>query len=524
MRAPGGSPGELLRLGAEHLAQGRDKDALTVFRDGMASFPEEWRFAANAATVLYRLRQRSSALKVLNSAMKLAPGETFLHRKMASWLLELGKTEAALAVLERSLEASDDRETLLHLGSAYLECKQDGRAAKLAERAVQRYPDEADAHLLQAFVLAAQGEREASARCLERTLQHDPRAGQAYYHLARRGKYTDVAHLEGLLEDPEVTADSRHRLHFALGCIHDRAGRHGAAWAHFDEGNRLVRAGLPPWDADLNRRSMRLIAEVFTRAALEPRIDPQHAGAAPIFIIGMPRTGSSLLEQILDSHPRTHGVGEHSGGIARIAKQLTQVRPGVRLFPHGVLDLRTRDIEPLRRSYLDHLPGREGPLPEGLRPVDKLLANYQTLGLIARLFPDARILNCQRDIRDCGLSAYFIEFHRNELPWSYGLDSIARYYEDYVELMDHWRRHLPLPILDVPYEDLVREPEAWTRRVLEFCDLEWDEACLRYDQSQRPVFTASALQVREKPHTKAVARWKPYEDHLGPLLDLADDA
>jgi hypothetical protein len=145
------------------------------------------------------------------------------------------------------------------------------------------------------------------------------------------------------------------------------------------------------------------------------------------------------------------------------------------------------------------------------------------LGLVALLFPDARVLNCRRDPRDSGLSTYFLEFQRNDLAWSYDLGHIAQYYRDYERLMAHWAEHLPLPVLDVSYEALVAEPEGQARRVLDFLGLPWNERCLHHERAQRPVFTASHLQVREKLHGRAVGRWVPYARFLGPLAELGVD-
>jgi hypothetical protein len=219
-------------------------------------------------------------------------------------------------------------------------------------------------------------------------------------------------------------------------------------------------------------------------------------------------------------HPAPHAVGEHAGGTPRSARELAQGRaPGapVRPFPRGLADLSPADRAALAERYAASV----APKPPGTRTLDKLLSNHQALGLIALLFPDAKVLHCRRDPRDSGLSAFFLEFQRNELPWTYHLDHVARYYREHRRLDRHWQAHLPLDVLEVPYEELVAAPEAWTRRALAFLDLKWDAACLGYAATERPVFTASALQVREKAHTRAVERWRPYAAHLGPLAEVA---
>ncbi|MEM7305259.1 MAG: sulfotransferase [Planctomycetota bacterium] len=508
---------ELLRRGAQAHAQGHAVEALSAFRAGMQRYPHEWRFPSNAATVLHGERRFGEALKLLNAALRLAPEEPAMLNKLAGWLLELGQPEASIRLLEQAVQRSvGDALSLLHLGSAYLQTKQDERAAATAERACALHPELADAHLLTAFVEQSRGQRDASDAAFQRAIELDPFCGQAYFHLARGGSYRNAEALEALLRRPDLPPESRFRIRFALGCIYDRAGAHEAAWAHFDGANRG--AGRC-WDPDRARRVAGEIAGVCHRRMFEEQsAAAPRPGLAPIFVVGMPRTGSSLLEQILAGHPGVHAVGEHGDGIPRIAKQLPNVRDGVRAFPAGIADLTADDRAALARRYAASLPGDPA---SGLRPVDKLLANFQALGLIAQLFPDARVLDCRRDPRDCGLSAYFLEFQRNELSWSYDLESIARYYEDYDALMTHWSEHLPLPIHEVHYEDLVRHPEETARRALAFCGLDWEPSCLEFPAMQRAVYTASAMQVREQLHTRAVARWKPYERFLGPLGRLS---
>src|SRR6185436_425111 len=345
----------------------------------------------------------------------------------------------------------------------------------------------------------------------------DPACPQAAHHLARRGESLDPAPLRARLEDARVPAARRSKLAFALGCLHDRRGEHAEAFACFARGNAL--AGRA-WDPAKHSALVDAIIDI-CRGDLFARQDSGRAGSAPIFVVGLPRTGSTLIEQILAGHPEVHAVGEHAQGMPRLTRELHALRPGVRAFPAGLADLAPADLALLAERYRTSLP----PAPRaGMRSLDKLLANAQMLGLIALVFPDARVLCCRRDPRDSGLSTFFTEFQRNDVAWSYDLEHIARTYRDHERLMAHWAAHLPIPVLDLPYEELVADPEAWTRRVLDFVGLPFDARCLRPEDAQRPVFTASALQVRERLHARAVGRWKPYAAWLGPLADLGASA
>src|SRR5262245_1254694 len=508
----------LLERGARLLEAEDLSGALEAFEEGARRFPDEWRFPCNAGTVLHRQGQVGAALRCVNHALARWPSVPLLHHKLGAWLLELEQDEAALRLFERAATLPGAGvESLLQLGVAYLETRASERALATAEQALALAPANAEAHALHGLVLAARGERADSDAALHRALALDPACPQAAHHLARRGELLDPEPLRARLEEENLPAATRSKLAFALGCLHDRRGEHAPAFACFARGNELARR---PWDPAWNSRTTDALIE-HCRGAFFERVDPTRAGHAPIFVVGLPRTGSTLIEQILSAHPRVHAAGEHALGLPRIARELSALRPGVRAFPAGLGDLAAADLDALARRYLASLPPAREP---GLRPVDKLLANFQMLGLVALLFPDARVLNCRRDPRDSGLSTYFLEFQRNDLAWSYDLGHIAQYYRDHERLMAHWTEHLPLPVLDVPYEGLVSEPELWTRRLVGFLGLEWDERCLHHEGAERPVFTASALQVRESVHARSVGRWVPYAAYLGPLAELATDS
>jgi Flp pilus assembly protein TadD len=500
---------ELLEGGAARLESGDLAGALEVFEEGAHRFPDEWRFAANAGTVLHRLGSVGAALRRLNQALVRWPSVPLLHHKLAAWLLELGQEEAAVRLLERAAALDGAGvESLMQLGVACLETQRVERALAVATRSIERAPENAEAHALHGIVLAALGERAASDAALRRALALDPGCAQAAHHLARRGEPLDPAPLRARIEDHRLPPSTRSKLAFALGCLHERRGEHAEAFASFARGNALARR---PWDPARHSALVDALIEV-SRDDSFARVDPARAGSAPIFVVGLPRTGSTLVEQILAAHPEVHAVGEHARGLPRLARELPALRPGVRAFP--TRRPAPRDPAVLAECY------RASPRRPGARACapSTSCSRISDAGLIALLFPDAHP-ECRRDPRQ-RVSTFFLEFSATN-PWSYDLEHIALYYRDYERLMRHWTAHLPLPVLDVPYEELVAEPEAWTRRVLEFVGLAFDPRCLRHEEAQRPVFTASALQVREKLHGRAVGRWKAYASFLGPLAELA---
>ena len=237
----------------------------------------------------------------------------------------------------------------------------------------------------------------------------------------------------------------------------------------------------------------------------------------PVFIIGLPRSGTSLVEQILASHPEVHGAGELTD-IGRLAQSLrVRVRSDKR-FPDSALDIEQAQVAPLAQIYLDRLHGLA---PDAVRITDKMPSNFLYLGFIALLYPGARVIHCRRDPRDVGLSCYFQNFSHRP-AFAYDLGDIGFYNREYERLMAHWRTVAPVSIHDIDYETLIAEQERESRRLVEFCGLAWDDACLAFHKSGRAVRTASSWQVRQPIYRNSARRWRNYEPHLAPLIDALD--
>jgi hypothetical protein len=254
--------------------------------------------------------------------------------------------------------------------------------------------------------------------------------------------------------------------------------------------------------------------EYFTRSSLKwlPHAAPQ--GRAPVFIVGMPRSGTTLIEQILSSHPAVHGAGEFHGMFSLWPSAL-QRTPGAASLTQCLDRLSGQDFEALATEYLNSLWARS---PDSLWIVDKHPGNYMNLGLISLLLPQAKIIHARRDPLDTCLSCFLTDFASN-LDFHLSLSSCGHYYRHYRKIMKHWTEVLDLEILDVDYENVVRDVEAETRRILQFLDLPWDRRCLDFHQNNRFIANASSVQVRLPIYTKSVGRWRHYHKHLQPLRD-----
>jgi hypothetical protein len=312
--------------------------------------------------------------------------------------------------------------------------------------------------------------------------------------------------------DASRSLNERVAAGFARAELLDRMDRFDEAFAGFAEANALARRGLIEagrgYDAEgMRQRVDRLISQ-WTPDSLAALAEAGNESERPAFIVGMPRSGTSLVEQILASHSQVFGAGELSE-IGRIAQQLPPLSSDA-----GQLAAWTAAARSLGSAHLAHLEALGG---GASRVVDKLPDNLLHLGLIATLFPRARVIFCERDPRDICLSNYFQLFAGGN-PWSYDLAECGHRFRQVARLADHWRHVLPIAWLQVSYEALVGDLEGESRRMLEFLGLEWESACLEFHRTERVVVTQSTWQVRQKLSTRSVGRWGHYERHLGSLV------
>ena len=295
-------------------------------------------------------------------------------------------------------------------------------------------------------------------------------------------------------------------LHFALGKACLDLGESERAFRHLNEGNRMKRATFA-YDPEATALWMASIPQVFTSALLEAKAGQGAASDVPVFVLGMPRSGTTLLEQVLASHPDIHGAGEmrHMQGLV----------DSLGSFPDSAAGLTPEQLAAMGAAYL----GRVAPLAQGRRHVvDKMPSNFLYAGLIRLILPDARIIHCRRDPVDTCLSCY-TKLFTSEQAFSYDLAELGGFHSAYQALMAHWRAALPAShFLDVDYEAVVADLEAEARRILGFLGLPWDDACLRFHETERPVRTASVNQVRQPVYRSSAGRWRAHAAQLGPLL------
>ncbi|MCK4952024.1 MAG: sulfotransferase [Gammaproteobacteria bacterium] len=323
---------------------------------------------------------------------------------------------------------------------------------------------------------------------------------------------TAISYLLKLSRNPNIHENGKMQILFALGDLHEKNGEFDESFRFYLEANRLKHAYF---DTERHKAYIQNIISTYKdqdTISHMPKADNRND--SPVFIVGMPRSGTTLVEQILSSHSQVYGGGE----LSNIIELVDALESGNNKLDYTV-KLGTMDCNQLAQKHLDFLLDISG---NALRVTDKMPFNYLHLGLISLLFPHARIIHCIRHPLDCCISSYFIDFMTNNFH-AYDLTNLGIYFSQYKKLMDHWESVLSIPILNVVYEDLVNNQESVSRSMIDFIDLDWESDCLHFDKSRRYARTASYNQVRQPIYTKSIGRWKNYKQYLGSLVNALDD-
>jgi tetratricopeptide (TPR) repeat protein len=387
-------------------------------------------------------------------------------------------------------------------------------AIGLMSRSIALRPNQAEFHHNLAAVFRTLGNFAESEHHYRRAVQLRPDYAEAYFNLSaiRRFAADDpiVPALKTQLQSVDAaTREDQCFLHFAAGKIFDDLRQHDRAFTHYLRGNAARGA---TFDREAHEAQIDRIISVFDRGLFESRDRCGEPNELPIFIVGMPRSGTTLLEQILTSHGDVVGLGELPD-IPSIAHTLPQHAVSSAAYPECVPSLGDEIFAGFGRAYLKRVSGMA---PGARRTVDKLPGNFMYVGLIALMLPRAKIIHCRRNRLDTCLSCFFHRFREGH-EYSFDLEDLGHYHLAYERLMAHWRNVLPVAMFDLEYESLVDDQERVSRELFEFCGLTWDQGCLDFHRADRPVTTASNWQVRQPLYKTAMARWKNYEAFLRPL-------
>ena len=538
-------------LGAALLDQGAVDAAMESFREALRLKPDFPEAHHNLGLALQQQRKLDDAEACYRRALELKPGYVDAYNNLAVVLEEARRFEEAAACLRQALALDPSRaDTCNNLGHVLRNQERFKEAAAYFRRALalrpafpeahnnlavtldrqgrpeealghfrealRLKPDYADAHANMGTLLEQLGDLPAAQASFREALRIDPRHVLAFTDLVGllegRIADADLAVLNDLLADSGQGENPRSRLHFAAARVCDARGEYEEAARHLQAANAFQRGDFRKsgrvYDPVAHTRLVDRVIATFT-----PELFARFRGwgldsERPVFIFGLPRSGTTLIEQILASHSRVHGAGEVGLGqeaFNSLAALASLESISASAFGQIAEQLLSR-LQALNAS--------------AARVIDKMPDNYLHLGLLAALFPHAHFIHCQRDVRDVAVSCWLTGF--TKLHWANEPDHIALRICDYQRLMQHWRRVLPVPMLEVSYESVVADVEAEARRLVAGCGLEWEPACLAFYETRRPVKTASIMQVRQPIYSRSVGRWRKYADALAPLLSQLD--
>ncbi|MBO9559338.1 MAG: tetratricopeptide repeat protein [Caulobacter sp.] len=508
-----------LMAAAAALVDGKPGEAEKALRARLAARPDDPAALRMLAEAVARLGRQEEAEDLLVRCLEIVPGFSAARQNLATVLYRLGRSEDALVQLERLLADEPANPAHLNLKAAALaRIGEYAQAIAIYEDVLARHPQQPKGWMSYGHALKTVGRAADCAAAYRKAVDQAPSLGEAWWSLANMKTYrftdADLAAMEAQLARPDLFDDDRLHLDYALGKAHEDAGRWAESFEHYARGAALRRAQLA-YDPERNRAHV-----ARSKAALTAEVFASRAGQGcpapdPIFILGLPRSGSTLVEQILASHSAVEGTMELPD-IGAIAKRLggakTAREPSA--YPEILTTLDPDQLAALGQEFLDRTRVQR----KTDRPlfIDKMPNNWAHVGLIALALPNAKIIDARRHPMGCCFSGFKQHFARGQ-AFSYGLEDIGRYYADYVELMAHFDAVLPGRVHRVIYEEMVADPETQIRALLDYCGLPFEETCLNFHENNRAVRTASSEQVRRPIFKDAVEHWQNYESWLDPL-------
>lgn len=541
-------------LGVALHALGQLEAAATSFRKALSITPDDAEIHNNLGSVYYDLGNLDDAVKSCQAAIAINPDYDIAHNNLGGYLNDLGKLKEAAESYRRALAINPEfAEAHNNLGNVYsewgnmddaLSSYQSALAIKpeyadaynnignayttlhRLDEAIENYektltinPDHAEAHYNLGLALLEQGELDEAAANFRKALTIKPGYAEAHRNLVgieRPDVDEDVRSMEDAYKQTSSNEQDRMHLAFGLGKAFEGLHDYEKAFDYLAEGNRIKRGTFSysiDEDLDFFKNTM---------TAFEPSLFAKYQGEGcdhelPIFILGMPRSGSTLVEQILASHPHVHGAGELDN-LQQILSSCFDIN-NEETYPDNIQEI--GGIQ-LKRSGQEYIKAIKGLAPDSRFIVNKMLDNYKYIGLIKLILPNAKVIHCKRDPVDTCFSIfknYFVGTH----PYAYDLVELGQYYKLYSRLMDHWYQVIPDFIYDIEYEEMISDQAGQTKALLDYCGLEWDDACLEFYKLDRPVKTVSSAQVRKPIYADSVQLWKHYEKQLAPLLDVLNN-
>ena len=504
----------------ELMREGKLAKAERLAKDFLKRYPADVSAIRILADIGMQLGQFDDARNLLERCLQLAPDFHLARHNYAVVLVRQQKLEAASVEVEKLLAQEPDNPNFLILkGTILVRTGEHSQALEIYEHVLKDYPNQARAQMNYGHTLKTVGRLDESIEAYRQCIKLSPGVGEAYWSLANLKTFSfsdeDIELMRSQVATEGGDANDQAHIAFALGKALEDKKEFDESFRFYKRGN-AIRKVNHRHDVRINVYNSARQIKTFTTEFFAAREGQGCPAPDPIFIVGLPRAGSTLLEQILASHSQVEGTAELTDIITisrRLGKKSRENPAGY--YPEILTDLSPEKFRELGEGYLESTRIQRSDPPYF---IDKMPNNFHHIGLIHQILPNAKIIDARRHPMGCCFSCFKQLFARGQ-TFTYDLDYIGRYYRDYVILMDHWEKVLPGRVLQVRYENMVSDTETQIRRLLDYCDLEFEEQCLRFYETERAIRTPSAEQVRQPIYTQGMDQWRNFEAHLDPLKE-----
>jgi tetratricopeptide (TPR) repeat protein len=508
--------GPILEEAAQCMGREEGNKAEAIFRRILQENPNHIGALCGLAAISLGAGYPRDAQRLLRHALQQSAHMPLIRRGLSQSYLEAGDlAEAEVAVRHSLLIDGDSAPSWVLLASVLAHTMRQTAALDAYDRALHIDAQQFRVVLSRGHVLKTLGRRAEAEAAYRRCLELQPNLGEAYYSFADLKNYMfsdrELSTMQGVLQRSTAADKSQAQINFALGRAYEQRHQYQQAFGHYAAGN-IIRRKDTPFDAATFEQKCLRVAATFSAEFLGSRADSGSADPAPIFVVGLPRSGSTLVEQVLASHSRIEGTMELPH-ILRFVRELDHHQGATDTYPESVIGLNPAQLTGLGLRYIEETRIYRSDRP---RFIDKMPNNFSHIGLICLILPNATIIDVRRNPMDACFSAYKQHFAQGQ-SFTYDLEDLGRYYRSYLELMDHWDQVLPGKVFHLAYEDLVRDTESTVRALIAHCGLEFEAACLRFHETKRSVRTASSEQVRVPIYDSGIGHWRHFETQLEPL-------
>jgi len=511
-----------LQEATKHQAAGEHDDAQKLVKGVLRAHPDDINALNLMGEICLALKRYNDAEAFLRKAVKLAPDFAVAWAVLGAALKEQSKFEEAVDACEQALQLNpENAEWHCNKGNYLTAWGKEEHAMHAFDAALAINSEHPGALLSKGHVLKTMGEQEEAIRAYRASAKARPELGQVYWSLANlktfRFEQEEIDLMKSQLASGELEVESQFHFNYALGKAYEDQGQYEEAFEYYTRGGALKRKNIKYDPVELVHQTDKMI-EIFTEDFFAERADFGYADSAPILIVGLPRSGSTLIEQILSSHSKVDGTAELNN-LLTLGFQTSLNRFDSLKYPASIINLDEKNIAALGKDYIDGTMHHRKGAPYF---TDKMPNNFPHIGFLNLILPNAKVIDARRHPLDSCFGTFKQLFAKGQ-SFSYDLYDLGQYYNCYIRLMEHWDKVLPGKVLKVNYEDNVANLEPQARRMIEHCGLDWEDQVLRFYDSDRAVKTASSEQVRQPIYSKSVNTWKRYESQLADLIVMLED-